>query len=341
MSTSCLKPLPTDTSKKRTTSSYSQNVRDGEVLEQYTSAYQVWIATKGLDMDLLTGEEMVSQESKDLCTSLREIKHNTIGPTIFPNGAFRQLLFSYQNRNEAIIKRDITTIIIPPIKSIYLNGDNDMKHIIDEVDADWKENCVLAGPRPRPDLAIGLFSSAFTSTEISKLQNYSAFNNPTKFTDHMYFPFLMCEVKCGNESLNIADRQNMHSSSVAITALLKIVQDADKYRSEKILATLDGQILVFSISHNEQDVRVYGHYASIGEKQWTCNRYLIKQFGILGGQDDLHAIYNFVQNVLKDHAPKHFNRLRDALAAFHEPTTMSFSSTQMALDSSSQQSLQD
>ena len=45
----------------------------------------------------------------------------------------------------------------------------------------------------------------------------------------MLFPFLMCEVKCGQKGLNIADRQNIYSYSVAIRALLRIKQKADKY----------------------------------------------------------------------------------------------------------------
>ena len=40
----------------------------------------------------------------------------------------------------------------------------------------------------------------------------------------------MCEAKCDREGLDIADSQKMHSCSVAVRALLRVEQKADKYR---------------------------------------------------------------------------------------------------------------
>jgi hypothetical protein len=58
-------------------------------------------------------------------------------------------------------------------------------------------------------------TSTFTEGEIDKLKRYTSVDNWTQVTMQMFFPFLMCEVKCGREGLDIADRQNMHSCSVA------------------------------------------------------------------------------------------------------------------------------
>ena len=68
-------------------SSYTQSVKDGEVPEQYTPAYENWIFTKGLDMNLLKGKEWVSEESKKACTSLLEITREAIKPILFPKEA--------------------------------------------------------------------------------------------------------------------------------------------------------------------------------------------------------------------------------------------------------------
>lgn len=54
-----------------------------------------------------------------------------------------------------------------------------------------------------------------------KIRRYNSVDNRTKTTMHMFFPFIMCEVKCGREGLDIADRQNMHSCSVAVRAILR------------------------------------------------------------------------------------------------------------------------
>lgn len=71
----------------------------------------------------------------------------------------------------------------------------------------------------------------------------------------------MCEVDCGG--LDIADRQNMHSCSVAVKALLRIEQEADKYRPEEKTDSFNRQVLVFSISHDHDDARLYGHDAML------------------------------------------------------------------------------
>jgi hypothetical protein len=335
--------------------SYSQSRKNGEVPEQYTAAYERHILTKGLDMDPLKGEELVSEESKILCINLQRITHKTIEPTIFPTGVIRKVINFCRNRNEAIVNRDVTPMIIPSITSLYFGGDNSLEHVVDEVNADWYSYCVLEGPQLRPDLAIGLFSSAFTEEEIDKLKRYTSVNNWTQVTLQMFLPFLMCEVKCGREGLDIADRQNMHSCSVAVRALLRIEQEADKYRQEirKKAESLSRQVLVFSISHDQQDARLYGHYAIVQGEKWTYYRYPIQKFD-LTKKDSLLAIHNFVRNILKSHLPEHVQRLKDALAALPDPNKppessglpgssgLSFAASGISLnDDNSQQESQD
>ena len=312
--------------------SYSQSRKDGDVPEQYTPEYERHIFTKGLDMDLLKGEEFVSEHSKQLCNGLMKIIRHSIRPTVFPEEHLRKVINLLGTRNEAIVNRDVTTMIFPPLVSLYLSGDKHLEHLVDEVNADWYEQCVLEGPRIRPDLAIGLFSSSFTEAEIDKLKRYTSVDNWTQFTSHMYFPFLMCEANCGRGGLNMADRQNMHSCSVAVRAFLRIEQEADKYRSEQKLENLIGETVVFSISHDQQDVRLYGHYAIIREEKWTYYRYRIGTFNILTSQKDLLTLYNFVQNVLKSHALDLVKRLKKALSALPEPSTLSFHASSISLN---------
>jgi hypothetical protein len=60
----------------------------------------------------------------------------------------------------------------------------------------------------------------------------------------MYFLYLTMEVKCGNEGLNIADRQNAYSSSVAVK------QVVDLYRRVSRQQELNRKVLAFSVLHN-------------------------------------------------------------------------------------------
>jgi len=325
-------------SKKRPrTLSYSQSVKDGTAPEQYTPTYEKWIEGKGLFMDVIKGEESVCTKSKELCGSLQKITQKFISPSIFPKDTSLKVIRICQNRNEGKVNRDVTPMVIPPTISLYLHGDSTMEHVVDEVNADWMATCVLAGPQIRPDLSVGLSSSAFSEAEINKMKIYTSVDNWTMFTADMYLPFLLCEVKCGRDGLNHADRQNMHSSSVAVRALLRIEQEADKYRQEKQFETLEGQILVFSVSHDQQDARLYGHYAKVRGKRWEYYRYKVKKFDLMQ-QDGLVAIHNFVRNIFQTFLPKHIKRIKDALAALPDPSTLSFSTSDMNLQETPQNS---
>jgi len=88
----------------------------------------------------------------------------------------------------------------------------------------------------------------------------------------MYFPFLMCEVKCGNLALDIADWQNAHSMTLAVRGIVEL------FRIVKREKELHLQILAFSISHDHGTVRIYGHYPVIDGNKTTFHRHPIRKF---------------------------------------------------------------
>ncbi|KAI9891862.1 MAG: hypothetical protein M1814_002247 [Vezdaea aestivalis] len=322
-------------SKSERSRSYSQSRKDGSVPEQYTAQYENYIFTKGLDMDLLRGEDDLSKTSKKGFTSLLKNKRNEIWPTVFPKNTIREVINDCQRRNEALVNRDITPLIVPSIKALFFNGHTHLKDVIDEVNTNWKKQCFLAGPQLRPDLSVGLSSSAFTDDEIAKLKSYNSVDNWTMFTEDMYFPFFMCEVKCGKEGLDTADRQNMHSCSVAVRAILRIEQEADKYRlsngkTANGLGSLSGSAVVYSVSHDQKNARLHAHYAIVQGQKWTYHRHCIRQFNLFNLKDLLN-IYNFVQNLLKTQVKSHVDRLKAALKLFPEPTTLSFYTSEMSI----------
>ena len=159
-------------------------------------------------------------------------------------------------------------------------------------------------------------------------------------TDDLCFPFLMCEVKCGNEGLDYADRQNIHSCSVAVKALLKLEQKADQYREDKQFESLLGKILIYSISHDQKNARLYGHYALVEGEKWTYYRHHITNFDIVYKEMDLLALHNFARNILTVYAPERLKRLQEAIAALPISSTISFSAGTMSLEDDSQQSSQ-
>ncbi len=150
----------------------------------------------------------------------------------------------------------------------------------------------------------------------------------------------MCEIKCDDKELDYADRQNMHSCSVTVKALLKLEQKANQYRKNKKFKSLLDKILVYFISHDQNDARVWEHYAMIEERKWTYYRHHIEKFDIAHEERVLLTLYNFARNVLTEYASELLRRLRKAVAALPISSTLSFSADTMNLKNDSQQSSQ-
>lgn len=123
-------------------------------------------------------------------------------------------------------------------------------------------------------------------------------------TDEMYFPFLTSEVKCGNEALNIADRQNARSASVAANAVVEL------YKVMSRQDELHKKIITFSVSHDHRAVRICGHYVLINGKDASFYRHLVQDFSIVNqdGKDKWTA-YTFTRNVYDMFVPIHLERI--------------------------------
>ncbi len=120
----------------------------------------------------------------------------------------------------------------------------------------------------------------------------------------MHFPFLIRGVKCGAQALEIADRQNAHSMTLAVRGVVEI------FRGVKREKEVDREILAFSVSHDHSSVRIYGHYPVIKEEGTTYYRYPIHRFDFsaLDGKDKW-TTYKFIKNVYDTRMPMHFKRL--------------------------------
>jgi len=122
------------------------------------------------------------------------------------------------------------------------------------------------------------------------------------------------EVKCGNEGLNIADRQNAHSSGVAVR------QVVDLYRKVSRQHELNQEVLSFSVSHDQEAVRIYGYYPVIDGDQTSVYRFPLKKFDITNEKGkDKWATYIFSTNVYDIYGLIHFERLRSAVDQLPDP----------------------
>jgi hypothetical protein len=120
----------------------------------------------------------------------------------------------------------------------------------------------------------------------------------------MYFPFLTCEVKCGAAALDIADRQNAHSMTLAVRGMVELFRLVNREKE------LHREILAFSISHDHETVRIYGHYPMIDGNETKFYRHPIRKFDFteLDGEKKWIS-YMFTKSVYNIWMPGHLKRI--------------------------------
>ncbi|KAK5080088.1 hypothetical protein LTS08_008742 [Lithohypha guttulata] len=140
-------------------------------------------------------------------------------------------------------------------------------------------------------------------------------------TYYMYFPFLMCEVKCGAAALDIADRQNAHSMTMAVRATVEL------FRPVKREKETDREFFAYSISHDHRWVRIYGHYPVVDRTKITYYRHPIHEFSFLAMDGkEKWATYKITKSLYCSWMPKHFARLGSAIDAI--PADLDFELSQ-------------
>lgn len=121
----------------------------------------------------------------------------------------------------------------------------------------------------------------------------------------MYFPFLTSEAKCGEAALNVADRQNAYSTTLAVGAIVEL------FRLVKRETELNREILSFLISHDDRPVRIYSYYPVISGNKTTFYRRKIRVFDFQALEGKEKWTTNiFTQNVYNLWMPKHLDRIR-------------------------------
>ncbi|KAK5080089.1 hypothetical protein LTR05_008800 [Lithohypha guttulata] len=315
-------------------SSYTQSYKDGEVPKAHSAASEKVLAGHGVHIDELQGLSHVQEESKSYCKRLLQSTYPEPQHTAFPLSKFLSVWQRVQNRNEARICRDLTPLLVPSPELLSICGQQELEHVVEDIDTEWVRCKTLGGPRPKPDLAIGIAVSAFSEEELAKLQNHTAFERATLFTDNLYFPFLLCEAKSADVGISVADRQNMHSSSMAVNAIIQLYRAAD----EAQVPELSGRILVFSVSHDSERVKLYGHFAIIDGEKIAFYRYPIESFVLnFEASQGRKRTHDFVREIYHTFYPAHLKRIRDALAAMKDPRNVSMTSSMSIEEDESQE----
>ncbi|KAL8645520.1 MAG: hypothetical protein Q9210_006664 [Variospora velana] len=314
--------------KKRSSSSmsYTQGVKEGLNPPQYTPGYEEVLQDAGIYMNEELGQT-ISNTSQELCEVLLNSFFPPPSNSLFGGQPFLLTLDEVRNENEPRVQRDITPLLVPCASLLYLHDRIlQCRHLSAKIQSEWTKVTPLAGPLPTPDYVVGLKRSAFTRDEILQLQVYSAPNKATIFRDGLYFPFLVCEVKCGENGLSIAERQSMHVASVAANAIVELFRDRAVSRAEE----LHRKILVFSISHDYTTVKIHGHYACIDRDKTTLHRHLIRDFSLRDRNGkEKWTTHHIVRKIYDYFAPIHLERIRGAIAQLSVGSSFGLSSASL------------
>ncbi len=192
--------------RKRSTPSLSKHesdisgvsLREGKNAAVKSRRYEKLLALADIYMDD-DGKVATTIECKALCQTLLNADQTVPYDSLFNDDLFERVCQRVRNKTEARVIRDLSPLLVPSAEILYLRGATNLEHLIETVDESWIKSIPLVqGPRPQPDFAVGLKSSAFTSDQVKKLQpSVGDWQTTSRLvaTDEMYFPFLTAEVR--------------------------------------------------------------------------------------------------------------------------------------------------
>lgn len=264
------------------TTSSDQKARDAKSGPYQDARYETLLATKGSHMS--KSELGLTDASQTLCQTLLEKDQTVPQDSLFRDDLFDQTCQRIQNKNETRVIRDISLLIVPSAEILAAYGDTDLKCLTESVNEGWNNTLPVTSTRPQPDYSVGFRREAFTNDQLKKLEPLVGNLFEKSFymaTYYIYFPFLTCEVKCGGAALDVADRQNAHSMTICVRAVIEL------FRYVKREKELHRRVLAFSVSHDYRTVRIYGHYALVEDAGTTFYRHPIHCFDFtsLGGKE--------------------------------------------------------
>jgi hypothetical protein len=290
------------------------------------------MASHGIHME---GRDLIHVESMNLFQNLLTTGSHRIPDKglCYPVERISEMLQLHitSGSSEARVQKDITPWVVPSIQDLLFRRETGLNYIGEAIREEWLKCDKMGNSRPEPDYVVGLLpNKAFTSDEFQRLEKSPSAATGFFFTRLLCFPFLICEVESGEYGLEGADQQNIHSASIAVRAIIELYQNAFGAQSDRV-KKLYGQVLVFTVSHNDRQAKLYGHYVVDGGRSdgmLEFRRHLIKTCSFIddGGAARFTA-YGFVRNVYEKFAPDHLKRITEAAAALpasHYGAAMSF-----------------
>jgi len=204
--------------------------------------------------------------------------------------------------------------MVPSVENLRIVGREEFDGLIEGHNDIWAKSIPFYGPRPQPDHTYGFKWSNFSETQRQKLRIDPGEKSYYTAREDIYFPFLTSEVKCGKQGLDLADRPNTHSMTVALRGIV------DLYRKANCASDVHRRALGFSISHDEHNARIYVHYPEIDGENTTYWRETIKELNLGDGKGRANwTCGQFTLNACQIFAPALLARLRGVIDRLADP----------------------
>lgn len=258
-------------------------------------------------------EDGVTTASKELCQKLLNSPQELPIDTLFSDDLFPGVCKMVKGQNEATVVRYILPQLVPSAKIRALRGSKHLRILNETIDASWINAIKCCGRRPQPDYGLGVRREAFSREQLRKLQPFigTQMDEESMFaaTYDTCFPFLTTEVTCGATALDIADRQNALSQTIALRGLVTLFRLVGREQE------LHREIVGFSFSHDDEAVRIFGHYPYIDGKDTTYHRTPIAKFDFspTAEGDKRWKTPTFVMNLQDLWASDHFELICSAV----------------------------
>ncbi|KAL6240884.1 hypothetical protein RBB50_012143 [Rhinocladiella similis] len=237
-------------------------------------------------------------EDKILCEKLLLTSQPKPSDSLFDDERFEKFHSLLRGRSEARVYLDLHPLIVPSAENLYLSGREEFDGLIEGHNDLWVKAIPFYGPRPQPDHTYGFKWSNFTEIQRRKLNI-----EPTEN-----------EVKCGKQGLDLADRPNTHSMTIALRGIVDI------YRKANRSSEVHRRALGFSISHDDNSARICAHYPEINGDNTTywCDRIKELNFGDEKGKERWKC-YQFTLNVCQYFALPLLERLKTVIDQLPDP----------------------
>ena len=259
---------------------------------------------------------------------------------LYPLEDLSTVVFEAGLKNEMHVQINIVPWTVISIYNLWRSKEMPMDYTVFEEQRDtlWSECETMGGSQPKPDYVAGLSQAAFTAEDLEEIKRIYTRETPIRVNPGLLMPFAICEVKEAAVGIAMAEDQNKHAGAIIVRAIFNLFMKAYAKNKPKLLS-LCGQVLVWTIDMNHENVNIYGHYGRLDDpedaslRSLQIYRHRVKDVR-LHDEKERFIPYNFMRNMYKDFVPIHITRIRDALSQIKENrdcTGLSFGASAVSL----------